>query len=173
MRAAVRDDLRLEGRQWKTLCSILGNQFFKKDIEADLHSGSDMVLATLNKGRINVGCRLRTNDYIKWAQYEITIRFSRPSGASTEWHKLNDGLFDYMLYGFVSHDESKIVQWVIIDCKILLTLDIAYKGPFSNNPPDSKLIAYELRTIKDAILNYYPKFIFEEYFDRSNCEVAR
>ena len=158
MRLAVKHDMRLEERHWDPICSILGRVFFKKNIEKDLHQGTDMYVASIN-GRLNIGCRLRTNEYIKKYQCEMTIRFSRPSGIETEWHKLRSGFFDYIFYGFVSFDESKIVQWIIVDCKKMIELDPRYKGPYKNNPPDSELIAFRLKDIHQAIIKYFPSFM--------------
>jgi len=166
MRQAVKHDLRLERRHWRTICAILGNQFFKKDIEADLNRGSDMVLASIN-GRVNVGCRLRTNYYYKnpeWT-WQVTVRWSRPSGVETEIHKMRKGLYDYMIYGFVSEDESKVIKWIILRCSKILEINPPYSGPYRNNPPDSQLIAYNIKDIQPAIINYWPKEIWEFWFD--------
>jgi len=165
MRSEIKHDLRLEERHWSTMKAIFGKHFFRKEKEADLHQGSDMVLASVN-GRVNVGCRLRTYKYYIHPQWtwQVTVRYSRPGGTSTEIHKMKSGLYDYIFYGFVSEDESKIIKWVILDCAVILEIDPPQLGPYSNNPPDSKLIAYELKDIRGAILNFWPKDLWIQWF---------
>lgn len=138
----VNHDLRLERKFSPTLKAILGQQFIVQDPAEDLVGGSDFVVWTLSA--IRVAVRLRTNYYYRAYPNEFTIRWSRPSGAETEIHKIRKGQVDYLLYGFVDEAESKIISFFIGDLTIFRRINPRPIGIYSNQPPDSQLAAFNL-----------------------------
>lgn len=148
-------DSRLEYKFAKIIKAILGNQFIVKDIEADLHEGTDFLVFRLQ--HIRVACRLRRFRYLEKYADEFTIRWSRPSGIDTEYHKIIKGLVDYILYGFINQEETKIITYFIGDLKVFR--DSAIK-PFEikpNNPYDSELAIYKIKDFpNNFVIKQFP-----------------
>lgn len=149
-------DIQLEKRFSRTLKAILGNQFFIQDRIEDLENGTDFLLFRISP--FKVGVRLRRYFYFQNPIYrnEFTIRWKRPSGVPTEIDKINDGLVDYIFYGFVDDEEKKIVQYFIGDLEVFRNTKA---GPTikPNNPLDSWLAVYNLNQFpKNFILKFYP-----------------
>jgi hypothetical protein len=89
-----RRDIQLEYRFARTIKAILGLFFIRKDIDADLHGGTDFLVYNIKPFRVAVRLR-RYKYYIKYSK-QFTIRLSRPSGVKTEIDKINEGLVDYI-----------------------------------------------------------------------------
>lgn len=146
-------DSRLEYKFARIIKSILGNQFISKDIEADLHEGIDFLVFRLEP--IRVACRLRRFNYLKYAN-DFTIRWSRPSGVKTEYQKIMDGMVDYILYGFINEEETKIVSYFIGDLRVFRDLQIKPYIIRPNNPNDSELAIYRISDFpSDFIIKKY------------------
>lgn len=61
-----------------------------------------------------VGCRIRRPG--TWNQYkDLTIRYSRASGAETEYSKIMKGYPRWYLYGWSNGDETRFESWAFID----------------------------------------------------------
>ena len=83
--------------------------FILQDEHADWKEATDFIACT--DPPIRFGVRLRTHFYYldEGTRYDVTIRWSRPSGVRTEIDKLRDGFVDYMIYGFMNEEGSKII----------------------------------------------------------------
>ncbi len=134
-------DSKLEYKFDRIIKSILGNQFIAKDITADLNEGTDFLVYSVLP--IRVACRLRRFKYVKYDS-EFTIRWSRPSGIATEFHKVMKGLVNYILYGFVDEHEEKIVRYFIGDLNVFVESNIKPYSIKPNVPYDSELAIYRI-----------------------------
>jgi len=144
------DDIRLERRHSRTIAGILGMQFITQDVMLDLHEATDF--ATFTVAPFKVAARLRTHKYLNQYGEEFTLRWCRPSGVPTEIDKVRGGLVDYMIYGFVSEDESRIVRYFIGDFAIFLESEPSPVAVKWNTPPDSQLAAYRLTDTRDEFV---------------------
>jgi len=122
---------------------ILGEIFIQKNIKADLEQATDFAVFTIKPFKI--GVRLRTYKYYDRYPNQITIRWSRPSGAETEIDKIKKDLVQYIFYGFIDDNMEKIVQYIIVESEVFK--DIKPVEIRLNNPYDSKLAAYDLSQI--------------------------
>ena len=105
-------DICLERKFSKQIKAILGCQFITQVVDHDLHNATDF--ETFIVKPFTVGARLRRMRYYNFKD-EFTLRWSRPSGVPTEIDKVRSGLVDYILYGFVNQEETKIIQYFIGD----------------------------------------------------------
>ncbi len=136
-------DIRLEQQFAETMKMILGRYFIRQDVEADLHSGTDFAVFTIKPFR--VAARLRRFQYYGKYSQEFTIRWTRPNGIPTEIDKLRAGLVDYLFYGFVNKEETKLQQYFIGDLAIFLRANIPPFAILPNSPHDSDLAVYRIR----------------------------
>lgn len=143
-------DLSLEQQFAKQIKSILGCYFITQSSEADLQQATDFAVFTVKP--FKVGVRLRRYDY--WCRYprEFTIRWSRPSGVPTEIDKIRQGLVDYIMYGFVSEDGSRIIQYFIGDLAVFRRVNATPDCVQPNSPHDSDLAAYRLDRFPPAFV---------------------
>lgn len=140
--SGYKHDLRLERKFSATLKSILGNQFIVQDPVEDRVGGTDFVVWGLQT--VRVATRLRTwQCYEKWPN-QFTLRWSRPSGLPTEIHKVQKGLVDYLLYGFVDAQEERIVSYFIGNLQVFRHCNIKPLSIRENDPPDSQLAIWNL-----------------------------
>lgn len=149
-------DSQIEYKFSKVIKGILGNYFINKDITQDLKQGTDFSVFTVTPFRVAVRLR-RFDQYIKPGyKDEFTIRYSRPSGVKTEYQKINEGLVDYILYGFIDKEERKIIQYFIGDLRIFRTMKLKPLAIKPNNPHDSDLAIYKINQYpKTFILHFY------------------
>lgn len=84
-------------------------------LEDDLHYNTDFIEERISETRI--ACRIRRAKFQNYLG-EITIRSRLPSGVKTELAKIIDGYGDYMLYGYASPDEQRIVNWTLGDLDV-------------------------------------------------------
>ena len=148
------DDIRLERKHSTTIAGILGKVFISQDAEMDWKHATDFAIFTVRP--FTVAARLRTNGYLAKYGDQFTVRWSRPSGVDTEIHKIRRGDADYILYGFVSSDESSIVRYFIGDLDIFRSSEPEPIGIYPNNPPDSELAAYRLT-------QFTPSFVIKSW----------
>lgn len=150
-------DIRLEVRFATQIKGVLGATFVQQNPVLDKNEGSDFVVFTLMP--IRVACRLRTFGFLERYPNDFTIRWSRPSGAETEIHKVRKRLVDYLFYGFVNMDETKIVRYFIGDLGIFLNCGIKpYEIKKNTKPYDSELAAYRLSDLpKEFVIKQYTR----------------
>jgi hypothetical protein len=138
-------DLSLERRFARMIKAILGLHFFNQDEFSDKHEATDFGI--FSSEPIRCAVRLR-----RWHHFEgfggqrrqdVTIRWWRPSGVRTEIDKVELGLVNHMLYGFVDHAEQKIAAYSIL--KLPQPFGLRPYRIFPNNPPDSKGAVFRLR----------------------------
>ena len=144
------DDIRLERRHSSTIAGILGREFIVQDAELDWKQATDF--AVFNVRPFKVAARLRTHRFLKKYSEEFTIRWLRPSGVATEIHKIRQGFGDYMIYGFVSEDESHIVQYFIGDLDVFREREPAPIFIGWNDPPDSQLAAWRINQLPPSFV---------------------
>lgn len=141
-------DSRLEIKFANQIKATLGMAFIKKDIEMDLKQGTDFLIFTI--APLKCGARLRRkNEYYENNKKEFTIRWSRPSGVKTEIHKIKECLVDYLWYGFLNEEETKIIKYFIGDLKIFRTNYVQPKYIYKNKPYDSELAVWPIRYFPD------------------------
>jgi hypothetical protein len=133
--------------------AILGNYFFQKDVTQDLEQGTDFLIFIIKP--IKVGVRLRRYPYLLKYPKEFTIRYKRPSGVKTEYQKIKEGYVDYILYGFLNSDGSRIIQYFIGDLEVFRWVDPAPLFIKPNIPYDSDFAVYSLDQFPD---NFIKKF---------------
>ena len=142
METKYKIDRSLEDKFCKIIKAILGNQFFVKDIEMDLKQGTDFLTYNIKPFKVAVRLR-RFSMFLKYPN-DFTIRWSRPSGIKTEIHKINEGLVDYILYGFIDKDEIKIIKYFIGCLSVFRNSNVKPIAIIPNNPPDSSLAVYKI-----------------------------
>lgn len=156
-RKIFNNNIGLEHKFTKLIKGILGNQFIGQDPIKDVENGTDFLL--LKAEPFTIGARLRRYEYFKYKD-EFTIRWELPTGNRTEIDKINDGLVDYILYGFVDREEKKIIQYFIGDLNIFRQANILPIAVKPNNPRDSDLAIYKLNHFpNNFILKFWPKAI--------------
>ena len=135
-------DMSIEIRLMPLIKAVLGNFFIKKDINEDLHNGTDFLVLKVEQFRVAV--RLRRFKYFEKYKDEFTIRWSRPSGVKTEYEKIMDGRVDYILYGFINECEDKIIHYFIGDLSVFRNMRPEPILIKKNNPPDSELAVFKI-----------------------------
>lgn len=85
--------------------------------EVDTREATDLIVF---RGRdVRVAARVRRHHYdVEEFRYQFTLRFSRTSGAETEYDKLAKGWCDWLFYGWALNDGSgvaNIARWYLID----------------------------------------------------------
>lgn len=149
------DDLRLEKRHALTIAGILGKVFVRQDVLLDREQATDFAIFEVRP--FKVAARLRTYRYLEQYGSEFTIRWSRPSGVPTEIDKIRQGLVQYLFYGFVSPDESRIVRYFVGDLGVFVTDEPDPLYVRQNTPPDSELAVYRVGDMGDGfIVKSYP-----------------
>ena len=83
-------------------------------------------MIVLRMNAVRIACRLRRNEYMKGFGDEFTIRFSRPSGAKSEFAKIVEGWGDYLFYGFAGESPPNIARWFIGDLKAFRLAVVRY-----------------------------------------------
>jgi len=151
-------DIRLEQKFSTTIKWILGLCFIGQSTIADKQEATDFAVFDIDP--FSVGARLRTYPYYLRYPDQFTIRWSRPSGVSTEIHKIRDGLVDYILYGFVDADEKRIIRYFVGDLDIFRDIDPEPIFIGQNTPPDSELAAFKLN-------QFPPEFIIHQWEKRN------
>lgn len=147
----------IEDKFSKVIKTILGNQFFVKDIQMDLKNGTDF-LTFMAKNQIKVAVRLRRYSYLEKYPEDFTIRWKLRSGVKTEIHKIMEGLVDYLLYGFINEEETKIIKYFIGDLSVFRKCNMKPVAVIPNDPPDSKLAVYKISQFpKNFILKTWLK----------------
>ena len=157
-------DIQLELKFDRMIKAILGNVFIGKDAQMDRQQATDFLIYSVKPFKVAVRLR-RYNYFLKYSD-EFTIRYSRPSGVDTEIHKIQKGLVNYVLYGFVNAEETKIIRWFIGDLNVFRN---ANPLPVikSNNPPDSSFAIYKLNQFpKNFIVKTWQRNIADKVFDR-------
>lgn len=157
-------DIQLELRFADKIKEILGKQFITKDKEWDVEKATDFLVFTIKPLRVAVRLR-RYSQYLK-AGYkeEFTIRWSRPSGKETEIHKIQRGYVDYLFYGFVNGDETKIIQYFIGDLNVFRRSNVTPIAILPNKPPDSDFAVYKINQFpQEFILNYTKHLNLSEF----------
>lgn len=145
-------NIELERKFHKMLKAILGNYFIVQDHTLDIKEGTDFTVFMINPFR--VGIRLRRFKYWHKFKNEFTIRYCLPSGIDTEYHKIMAGSVDYILYGFLNQQETKIIQYFIGDLNIFRVYEPEPIDIIPNKPiHDSDFAAYSLMSLpKEFIL---------------------
>lgn len=154
METKYENDRAIEDKFSKVIKAILGNCFFVKDVEMDLKEGTDFLTYTIKPFKVAVRLR-RFSMFVKYPN-DFTVRWSRPSGIKTEIHKINEGLVDYILYGFINQKETKIIKYFIGCLETFRESEVKPVAILQNNPPDSELAVYK-------ISQFPPEFIKKMY----------
>jgi hypothetical protein len=83
----------------------------------DARRNTDFQICTLDNGH-RIACRARRAQYRHRYTSDFTIRYSRPSGVPTEWHKLRQGLGDFIIYGFDAGD-GRLQPWHLLNAHLV------------------------------------------------------
>lgn len=154
-----KDDLRLELKFARQIKMILGGQFIRQDVVADMKQATDFLIFTIHP--IRVGARLRAYKYLSGYGNQFTIRWSRPSGVPTEIHKIREGLVDFLFYGFVNETETNLVRYFIADLHVFASCEPSPLEIKPNRDKSSSLAAYALSQFPDS-------FIIHKHFPDSS-----
>lgn len=106
---------------------------------ADQHEATDLVL------RVDGGAwcfRVRKPE-CRWR--DLTIRTSRPSGALTEWAKIQGGFGDYYLYGWTDTATAagrSLADWIVVDLDKFREHPIRLVGKPAKNPDGVTFLAW-------------------------------
>lgn len=112
------NNIRLENKFAEQIKMILGRLFIGKDVGKDKTEATDFLVLRINP--FTVACRLRTYSYYLNPKFrnQFTIRCQLASGNKTELDKIRKGFGDYMFYGFVDEQESKIIKYWILNLDV-------------------------------------------------------
>lgn len=162
-------DYELERKFERLTKAILGNFFFGKNIEKDIHEAQDFAIYRIPP---NTGIAVRwrrewaqrnDNQFNQLEKYgnEFTLRWLRPSGIITEIDKINQGFVDYILYGFVNEKKIKILQYFIGDLSIFRQINPEPIAIIPNNPHDSDMAVFNI--------NQFPKQFILKWWQPKCC----
>lgn len=143
-------DITLERRFAQTIKAILGCYFFSQTPWLDQQEATDFAVFTAKP--VKVAVRLRRHTFLTRYPNEFTIRWARPSGVETEIDKIRRGLVDYMLYGFVTEDETHLAQYTLCDLAIFRAAEVAPQCIKWNDPPDSQFAAFNIEQFPTAFI---------------------
>lgn len=94
--------------------SIAGDiiEFRESTPEEDQHNATDYVV-TVSGG--DIACRVREQWY--WFAFgDFALRYSRPSGRTTEFEKIKNGYGRWYLYAWTSRfSDNKLLAWIFVD----------------------------------------------------------
>jgi hypothetical protein len=146
--------------------SILGRALISDaPIEIDQRQATDLLVLTL--APYTIGVRIRDADkYLSRFPFDITVRYSRPSGAQTEWDKIVEGWCDFIFYGFGDFQTYKLAAYTVLNLKAFRALLIRAAigdAPMplittqSNGDQSSTFKALDWRTVTpECIKHQYP-----------------
>ncbi len=103
--------------QRRILASIFGaheSLVVESTEDQDREEACDMVILVLNGTKIGVRVRDAAK-YIGKYPNDVTFRYSRPSGAVTEYQKILAGHGDFSLYALADFQTAQILTWKLID----------------------------------------------------------
>ena len=108
---------------------IVGPQLLEPaDFKRDAMEATDLIV--LQAKDMRIGVRIRRHKFLKTYPNQITIRYARESGATTEWEKICRGWGDWFFYGFASEgDKAPLARWYLISYDALRYHYFGYK-PF-------------------------------------------
>lgn len=147
--------------KWVVACAI----YVEAPAEEDMENNTDLIMIPRRCQRI--AARVRREEYIRFWD-EITIRLSRPGGATTEAHKMHGGFGDLYVYGIAQDDNpppgrGKLQVYTVLDSAIVAEWWNAFRNPpgtLHNNPDGTRFVAIKIADLPtDAILltNYADK----------------
>lgn len=113
---------------------------------ADMKEATDFQITT-KLG--SVAARVRRNCY-SWRDW--TIRYSRPSGVETEYHKIMQGHADFYLYAWADTTDSKFADWILVDMALVRMNNALCRGQIKNNRDGTRFLAIQARQIADCLL---------------------
>lgn len=145
--------------------AVIGRQLPSLDLHqvnvasqfADLHEATDYQLVFISTTGVRIAARIRSYGFLQRFPGQITIRYSRPSGAITEAQKIMDGWGDFVLYGFASPGRDRLVAYFIGDLRVLRAEarrrgGIELLGTHIENPDRTTFIAIEAHTIPGFVV---------------------
>lgn len=111
-----------EEKQWsdrfipqikEILASYLLNE---SPLDEDQQHNTDLIVIGMQ--HIRIACRVRRFEYLKNYQDEFTVRYQVPNGIKTELAKIIEGWGDYLFYAFADKNQTRLIQWSLIDLRI-------------------------------------------------------
>lgn len=134
----------------KIIRSLAGDILYVRaaDEDEDIHKATDIVVG-VKEGAI--ACRIRRPGYLETFG-DMTIRYSRPTGTSTEFEKIKKGFGRWYLYAWtvwVGEDE-KIESWVFIDLDRLRASGLLDNPEPIYNLNGTSFIAISLEDLENA-----------------------
>jgi hypothetical protein len=118
-------------RQWSDLLiphmkHIIGPRLLDvSSFDVDTKEATDLIV--FKAGSVAISARVRKYSVWKRYPYDVTMRYSRPTGTETEFSKIMNGFGDWMFYGFADAETSarkpprepgvkyRIQYWSILD----------------------------------------------------------
>lgn len=152
------DDRKLEDKFAPTIKGMLATHFIRKVESDDLEKGRDFAIYKVQP--FSVAVRLRRHRFFRAFRDEFTIRWSRPRGTKTEIDKIREGTVNYLFYGFLSPDETFIIQYFLADLKEF------------GNPEPAEIILNKTKDSELAVfkLNQFPKSFIVRFWCHKTYE---
>lgn len=127
--------------------------------DEDVRRNTDLVLRTVepvhNGEPIRISARVRRHEYLAKYRDEFTIRYRRPSGVRTEWHKMRAGDGDYFIYGFEAEPGSdRLGTWLIGNLHLLNDDYLAHGGYYRKQPNYDKSSDFAIFHLADMPLGF-------------------
>lgn len=139
------------------------------DTHADMKRATDFHVFT-KVGDIAVRIRRYPCAWRDW-----TVRYSRPSGAKTEYEKLKEGYGDFYLYAWEGEMPLRFQDWVLIDLHLVRATDALCRGKLDkNHDGSSDFLSIPVRRLGDCIVATNMKIAHvqqeddPEWFDESD-----
>lgn len=116
--------------------------------EQDVKEASDLVV--MQSGAHRIAVRVRNAKFSDSYPHEFTIRSGTVSGNKTELQKIEDGMGDWLFYGYAHATRNEFVRWMIINLDSFRAHLIRrpYLGPLGKevfNKDGSRFYAYDVR----------------------------
>lgn len=115
--------------------------------QADMKRATDFHVFT-KVGDIAVRIRRHPCTWRDW-----TVRYSRPSGAKTEYEKLKEGYGDFYLYAWEGNTPLRFQDWVLIDLHLVRACGALCRGSLDRNKDgSSNFLSIPVRRLGDCIV---------------------
>jgi hypothetical protein len=119
MNSAVRHDYTWQAQFLSRIREIIGPLILAEaPFDIDVKQATDLIVLNLRQAQgrpiENIGCRVRRPDMQQFA-HQFTLRYSRPTGAKTEYEKIKEGWCEWLFYAIALGYGFEFYCWTIID----------------------------------------------------------
>jgi hypothetical protein len=122
------------------------------DDDRDMNEATDLMLFKARDLRI--AARVRDAWFAGRYPGEFTIRYSRPSGAKTEWDKIvHDGFGDWLVYGVAdAKRKGHLAEYMVLDLDVFRVSAVDMDNEPIRNRDGTTFIPYRVEEFPDELV---------------------